>query len=71
MRSEELEALRRLGARIELLDLQVPATASSRVRRPEPEPGDPLQEVPPALRPVLLEHNLYGLQGPLPPPERS
>jgi len=117
---EALEALRRLGAGIEVLDLQVPATASSRVRRqaataprtsPEhpvvsgspqpsvaqpagvdppadaagaapaalpgdsppwgPEPGDPLQEVPPALRPVLLEHNLYGLQGPLPPPDRS
>jgi len=125
VRSEELEALRRLGARLEVLDLQVPATASSRVRqqaasaprsspgapaasRPplpsaanppgadspadpsaasfpaavrgptaplprgaEPEPGDPLQEVPPALRPVLLEHNLYGLQGPLPPPDCS
>lgn len=125
LQGEELEALRRLGARIEVLDLQVPATASSRVRRqaasalrsaveaepaerfsqpsaahppaadppparaaaaspaahqgsgelPPPnrplEPGDPLQEVPPALRPVLLEHNLYGLQGPLPPPERS
>jgi hypothetical protein len=104
-----------------VLDLQVPATASSRVRQqaasaprtsPEPhaaasgspqpsaaqppgvdppadeagaapaalpddprpwgqEQGDPLQEVPPALRPVLLEHNLYGLQGPLPSPDRS
>ena len=113
VRSEELEALRRLGARLEVLDLQVPATASSRVRqqaasaprtspgsqaasRPTqasaanapgadppadpsaalfpaglPGPADPLQEVPPALRPVLLEHNLYGLQGPLPPPDRS
>ena len=43
--SEELEALRRLGARLEVLDLQVPATASSRVRqqaasapRTSPEP---------------------------------
>jgi nicotinate-nucleotide adenylyltransferase len=105
LRAEELEALRRLGARIELLDLQVPATASSHVRQqatsaqpvgadlpadpaaaspavpfvpadplspdPELEPGDPLLEVPPVLRPVLLEHNLYGLQGPPPPPERS
>jgi nicotinate-nucleotide adenylyltransferase len=120
LRGEELEALRRLGARLEVLDLQVPATASSRVRqqaaiaprtspephaasgspqpsaaqppgvdppadeagaapaalpddpRPwDPEQGDPLQEVPPALRPVLLEHNLYGLQGPLPSPDRS
>lgn len=131
VRSEELDALRRLGARLEVLDLQVPATASSRVRQQaasaprtspavhgasgqpqpsaalpagaeppvepaagasmagssapaavrgptaplprgaEPEPGDPLLEVPPALRPVLLEHNLYGLQGPLPPPAPS
>jgi nicotinate-nucleotide adenylyltransferase len=120
LRGEELEALQRLGARLEVLDLQVPATASSRVRqqaaiaprtspephaasgspqpsaaqppgvdppadeagatpaalpddsRPwDPEQSDPLQEVPPALRPVLLEHNLYGLQGPLPPPDPS
>jgi len=120
VRSADLDALRGLGARLEMLDLQVPATASSRVRRqvataprtsPEPhaasgspqpsaaqppgvdppadeagaapavlpddprpwdpEQGDPLQEVPPALRPVLLEHNLYGLQGPLPPPDPS
>ena len=127
----DLDALRRLGARLEVLDLQVPATASSRVRQQaasaprtspwahgasgqpqpsaahpagaeppvepaagasiaasaapaavrgptaplprgaEPDPSDPLQEVPPALRPVLLEHNLYGLQGPLPPPNPS
>ena len=120
LRGDELEALQRLGARLEVLDLQVPATASSRVRqqaaiaprtspephaasgspqpsaaqppgvdppadeagaapaalpddsRPwDPEQSDPLQEVPPALRPVLLEHNLYGLQGPLPPPDPS
>ena len=113
LRGEELEALRQLGARIEVLDLQVPATASSRVRQqaaiaprtspgahaasrpPQPAaanppgadppadpsvasfpaglpgPADPLQEVPPALRPVLLEHNLYGLQGPLPSSDRS
>ena len=118
--SADLDTLRRLGARLEVLDLQVPATASSRVRQqaasaprtnpgthavarpPQPseaqttgvdppadeagaapaalpddprpwgqEQGDPLQEVPPALRPVLLEHNLYGLQGPLPSPDRS
>jgi len=69
LRDGELEALRRIGARIELLDLQVPATASSRVRG-QVAAADPLQEVPPALRPVLLEHNLYGLQGPPPPPDR-
>ena len=33
VREQELEALRRIGARIELLDLRVPATASSQVRR--------------------------------------
>jgi nicotinate-nucleotide adenylyltransferase len=149
VREQELEALRRLGARIELLDLQVPATASSHVRRqaasapwsrsaapasltaqaspmaedasgpsppaaadpagsqapadpaaaaslagssapavlpspaavrgpadpphpdPDPPPADPLLEVPPAVRSVLLEHNLYGLKGPLPPSDPS
>jgi len=69
LRGEEIEVLRRLGARIELLDLQVPATASSRVRA-QAAAADPLLEVPPALRPALLEHNLYGLKGPLPPPDR-
>ena len=65
----DLAALEALGARIEILDLAVPATASSHVRRRGDNQPDPaLGEVPAALRPVLLEHNLYGLAGPPPPP---
>ena len=83
----DLASLGSLGAQTEILDLEVPATASSRVRRrrapanpgpggdpaadppPTPPAADPaLGEVPAALRPVLLEHNLYGLAGPPPPP---
>lgn len=65
----DLAALEALGARIEILDLAVPATASSHVRRRGDNQPDPaLGEVPAALRPVLLKHNLYGLAGPPPPP---
>jgi len=65
LQREELEALERLGARIELLDLEVPATASSAVRGQ----GAGLAQVPAVLRPLLLEHNLYGygLPGPAHP----
>lgn len=41
-----------------ILPLQVPATASSAVR----QTPDPTQ-LPAALLPLLLEHNLYGLVG--------
>jgi nicotinate-nucleotide adenylyltransferase len=51
-----LEALRSLGAQVELLDLTVPASASSQLRQ-APEPA----QVPAAVWPLLLEHNLYGL----------
>ena len=51
-----LEALRSLGAQLELLDLTVPASASSQLRQ-APEPA----QVPAAVWPLLLEHNLYGL----------
>ena len=54
-----LARLRQLGARLELLPLQIPASASSEVRR-GPEP----QQVPAAVWPVLLKHNLYGVAGP-------
>ena len=51
-----LEQLRELGARVETLPLQIPDTASSAIRqRPKPD------QVPAAVWPVLLEHNLYGL----------
>ncbi len=47
------------GARIELLPIPVPGTASSQLREsPDPE------QIPGAVWPLLLEHNLYGLTTP-------
>mgnify|MGYP006279748157 FL=1 len=56
-----LEALQQLGARVEVLDLAIPATASSRFRA-QPDP----RALPAELWPVLLQHNReapdpYGL----------
>jgi len=51
--------LERLGARIELLPIPVPATASSLLRQ-APDPG----QIPGAVWSLLLEHNLYGLTAP-------
>ena len=51
-----LERLERLGARVETLPLQIPPSASSTIRQ-QPRPD----QVPAAVWPVLLEHNLYGL----------
>ena len=51
-----LDALRHLGAQLDLLDLTVPASASSQLRQ-APEPA----QVPTSVWPLLLEHNLYGL----------
>ncbi|MEB3263790.1 MAG: nicotinate-nucleotide adenylyltransferase [Synechococcus sp.] len=58
LQPHDLEALRQRGARIDLLPLWIPATASSAVRHV----ADPAQ-VPPELRPLLLQHNLYGFGG--------
>jgi nicotinate-nucleotide adenylyltransferase len=55
-----LQALRDLGGRVELLDLKVPATASSQLRR---QPN--VAEIPESVWPLLLQHNLYGLSGSL------
>ena len=53
---DQLEALRKLGAELELLPLDVPASASSNLRRaPDPD------QIPAAVWPLLLQHNLYGL----------
>jgi len=53
---ETLNQLRLLGAQVQTLPLEIPAAASSAIRqRPRPD------QVPAALWPVLLEHNLYGL----------
>jgi nicotinate-nucleotide adenylyltransferase len=51
-----VEQLQHLGARVQTLPLQIPATASSTIRqRPRPD------QVPAAVWTALLEHNLYGL----------
>jgi nicotinate-nucleotide adenylyltransferase len=52
----QLPALERLGARVALLPLTVPGTASSALRdRPD------RQQIPASVWPLLLLHNLYGL----------
>lgn len=52
----QLEELQRRGGRVEVLPLQIPASASSRVR----QELDPAQ-VPQELWPMLQRHRLYGL----------
>jgi nicotinate-nucleotide adenylyltransferase len=52
-------ALERLGARMELLTIPVPGTASSQLRQ-APDP----QQVPAGVWPLLLKHNLYGISQP-------
>ena len=56
-----LEPLRQLGGTPELLNLPVPATASSAIRQ---QPSREL--VPPVLWQELVKHNLYGLGEPGP-----
>ena len=56
MAANALERLGELGAQVELLELPVPATASSAIRD-----GQESSSIPEALWPVLLKHNLYGL----------
>ena len=51
-----LEAIQALGGHPELVNLSVPATASSTIRR-HPSPD----QVPAALWAELVRHNLYGL----------
>ena len=60
LQDAKLQALRDLGGRVELLDLEVPATASSQLRR-QPNAA----EIPESVWPLLLQHNLYGLSGSL------
>ena len=52
----DLAGLAALGARVDLLPLQVPASASSALRQ-RPDPA----QIPAVVWPVLLQHNLYGL----------
>ncbi len=53
---KEIDAIKELGGRIDLLPLQIPASASSKIRRDiKPE------QIPPTILPMLLEQNLYGI----------
>jgi nicotinate-nucleotide adenylyltransferase len=55
LQEADLDHLRQLGGQVELLPLQIPASASSQIRHhPSPE------LVPPALWPELIKYNLYG-----------
>ncbi|GCE64169.1 nicotinate-nucleotide adenylyltransferase [cyanobiont of Ornithocercus magnificus] len=56
LRSSELEAIKRLGGKLDLLSLKIPASASSDVRH-----NLALDKVPYAVRRLLLKHNLYGI----------
>lgn len=56
---EALADLRKLGRQVEVLSLPVPGTASSAIRQ-QPSP----EQVPEALWPELIRHNLYGLGQP-------
>jgi nicotinate-nucleotide adenylyltransferase len=55
--SNHLQRLQDLGAKITVLPLQIPETASSSIRKASAE-----DQIPKPLLPLLLEHNLYGLQ---------
>ncbi len=59
LQPSDLGRLRALGGQLQTLPLAIPASASSAVR----QALDPSQ-IPPALLPHLLEHNLYGLSSP-------
>ncbi len=59
----DLQALRALGARVRVLPLLPPATASSRARELAAPHADPAQ-VPEELWPLLRRHGLYGLSSP-------
>jgi len=52
---KELEQLQALGARLKILPLTIPGTASSRIRE---QPA--ADQIPEALRPLVLKHNFYG-----------
>ena len=53
---QALKDLKQLGACIDLLDLRVPASASSALRQSPQQ-----QQIPSAVWTLLLQHNLYGL----------
>ncbi len=57
-----IKTLESLGARIEILPLTIPASASSIVRK---NPNPNRRHIPSVLLPLLLEQNLYGLSSSL------
>jgi len=59
LQPEALAALEQLGGQVSVLELPIPATASSALRdKPD------LQQIPSSVWPLLREHNLYGLGEP-------
>lgn len=59
LQPEAIVALQQLGGQVSVLDLPIPATASSALRqRPDPD------QIPASVWPLLREHNLYGLGEP-------
>ena len=54
--SEEIQKLQSLGAQVRLLPLEIPATASSKIRLEQS-----IQDVPPAVLEILLKENIYDL----------
>ena len=59
LQPQQRTALEQLGARLELLAIPVPGTASSALRQ-APDP----RQIPGQVWPLLLKHNLYGLTTP-------
>lgn len=56
LQPQALDPLAQLGARVNVLELPIPATASSALRqRIDPE------QIPAAVWPLLRQHNLYGV----------
>jgi nicotinate-nucleotide adenylyltransferase len=56
LKANTLEALTALGGQVQVLELTIPATASSALRQ-QIDPG----QIPAAVWPLLAKHNLYGL----------
>ncbi|MEB3169895.1 MAG: nicotinate-nucleotide adenylyltransferase [Synechococcaceae cyanobacterium] len=63
LQAADLRELERRGAQLQVLPLEIPASASSALRHGLAA-GQGAAEVPEELWPVLLQHNLYGLSAP-------
>ncbi|MFM8525840.1 MAG: nicotinate-nucleotide adenylyltransferase [Cyanobacteriota bacterium] len=60
LQAEDLETLRRLGARVDILPLTIEATASSTIRDHRAQGAEAIAQIPAAIRATLLQHRLYG-----------